>query len=119
MEQKDFYETLAEELVDNNFDVVGTRDRHRVGDDSEAMDNVQPRSGVGVHLTPTKKKRRTSKGEVQSGLRQGRCMICRRKSTLTCSQCKDVDPEGPEPWLCTTRIGRTCFPTHFALKHSS
>jgi Transposase IS4 len=119
LEQKKFYEVLAEELIDNNFDAIGIRERHRFANESEAMLNGQPRSGIGIHLTPTKKKRRTKDGDFKSGLRQGRCLVCRRKTTMVCSQCKDMDLDGPEAWLCATRTGRACFPTHSSLKHNT
>jgi hypothetical protein len=55
LEQKNVYEVLAEELIDDNFDAIGIRERHRLADKSEPMLNGQPRIGIGIHLTPTNK----------------------------------------------------------------
>jgi hypothetical protein len=119
IQQREFYVALAEELIDYSFDHIGRRERQCVADEPEAMVNGEPRSGLSAHLTPTNLRRRRLSGEVLAGARQGKCRICGRKSTLICSECKDGDPHGPEPWLCATKKGRVCFPTHMALKHGS
>jgi hypothetical protein len=98
VQQREFYVALVEEVIDNSFDRIGRRERQCVADESEAMVNGEPRSGLSAHLTPTKRKRRRRlSGEVLAGARQGKCRICGRKSTLICSECKDGDPHGPEP----------------------
>jgi hypothetical protein len=98
VQQREFYVALVEEVIDNSFDRIGRRERQCVADESEAMVNGEPRSGLSAHLTPTKRKRRRRlSGEVLAGARQGKCRICGRKSTLICSKCKDGDPHGPEP----------------------
>ena len=62
--QKAFYTNLAEELIDNQEDSIGRRPRHSLNDDfvetespAFCMLTGRPRSGVGVHLTPTKRRR--------------------------------------------------------------
>ena len=55
--QKDFYSALSEELIDNSYDQITAR-RKRQSDAMESAalaDNV-PHSGIGPHLTPTKRR---------------------------------------------------------------
>jgi hypothetical protein len=65
-----FYEYLAEELIENEYDsFIRTRiRRRRQGDDSfsaspDAIGHEgSPKSGMGVYLTPTKKRRKSNGG---------------------------------------------------------
>jgi hypothetical protein len=118
-QQKEFYFAVAEELIDNNFDRIGRRERQCVADESEAMVNGEPRSGLISHISPTNLNRRRLIYEVLAGARQWKCRICGQKTTLICSECKDRDLHRPEPCLCTTKNGTVCFTTHMALKHGS
>ncbi len=57
--QRDFYELLAEEMIDNTHDQV--RGRRAVSEDGSPgiiTAEGHMRSGIAAHLTPTKKKRR-------------------------------------------------------------
>jgi hypothetical protein len=67
--QKDFYDELVEDLIDNNFDGAAdggrrSRDNTRVVDRNPTLSRTPgaPRSGVDAHLRPTKRKR-MSRGE--------------------------------------------------------
>ena len=69
-------------------------------------------SGIGIHLTPTKKKRK-HKGELTKYLEQHWCKLCngkRFKSTYVCSLCGET--------LCHTKSGRMCFSQHVEKSHS-
>lgn len=112
VDQRDFYNKLTEQLIDNNFDYVGCRERQDVGNESAAVVDGNVRSGIDVHLTPTKK-RRTCKGQRTQYLLQGKCLVCGTKTTKECSFCRDRHVRS---WLCDTKKGKRCFPTH--LKHS-
>jgi hypothetical protein len=86
MDQRSFYEKLADQLINNSFDFAGRRDR------SAPLVNPQEvmRSGRDVHLTPTKK-RRKAKGreEASSFAAQGRCTVCKQnKSTYLLIVCR-------------------------------
>jgi hypothetical protein len=52
MDQREFHEPLADQQIDNSFDSAGLRDRPS----DLVTPGVTPRSGIGAHLTPTKKK---------------------------------------------------------------
>jgi hypothetical protein len=87
MDQRSYYETLEDQLINNSFDFAGRRDRSApLVDPQEVM-----RSGRDVHLTPTKKRRKVKgRGEVSSFAAQGRCTACKQnKSTYVCSLCVD------------------------------
>jgi len=58
--QANFYEKLASEMIDNTFDVTGTRAKAV----AEGADQVAsgPEYEVGTHLTPTAKRRHASSG---------------------------------------------------------
>lgn len=112
--QIDFYNELIVELIDNNFDVVGSRERQTSVKQSVAVVNGIPRSGIDLHLTPTKL-RRTSNGHVTSNLQQGRCRVCKAKTTKECSECRDNHICG---WICDTKKGQSCFAIHLNDCHS-
>eukprot|EP00171_Calliarthron_tuberculosum_P006804 IDg6804t1 len=97
------------------------RTRQRTLDESDAVavTNRMPQSGVGAHLTPTKRRRKDRAGEVLAGRPQGRCKVCKTgKTTLECSICREENPDDAERWLCTTRFGSACFPKHLAEEHN-
>jgi hypothetical protein len=125
--QKEFYAELAAELIDNNYDTVGsaTKRATRSNDVNDSDDDMpvinlitgQPRCGLSAHLTPTKRKRRDIEGNELSYSLQGRCRICQKKTTFQCSWCVD-DPEiNDEGWICMTKNGKFCFPIHLRRSH--
>jgi hypothetical protein len=99
--QKDFYCHLAAELIDNNFEkVVGSRKTQNDSSPSSSEGGTHreslfhkhdgaPRCGIAAHLTPTKRKRKNQKGEIQNRNLQGRCRVCSMKTIYTCSLCVD------------------------------
>jgi hypothetical protein len=109
--QREFYERLAQELIDNSFDSLRTRERPS---DSE---NVSPNLPTEreAHLTPTKKKRKVD-GRETCFLQQGRCKMCGSKTTQICSGCitnHDV------VWLCASKKNCLCFAGHFSREHAT
>jgi hypothetical protein len=120
--QKDFYSFLAEELIDNNYDNVGRRNRESTPVRGPRLVTVNglARCGVEAHLSPTKR-RRIEKGVTTNGLYQGKCRICRKKTVFVCSACKDENENGilhgKEVWLCMNKQGETCFIDHLSKKH--
>ena len=107
--EKDFWNYLAEELIDNSYDVVNPRRRQRNSVESPELlhANGTPRAGVSHHLSPTKTKQRRK--PTFSAQRQ--CKICKMKTTTTCSSC--------QMYVCNSKSGRTCFARHMAEAHSS
>mmetsp|Transcript_35120 Transcript_35120/g.52203 ORF Transcript_35120/g.52203 Transcript_35120/m.52203 type:complete len:141 (+) Transcript_35120:1039-1461(+) len=121
--QYHFYMDLAEELIDNSYGTIGgSARRHR---DQAASPGggtggaSTPRSGIQAHLTPTKKRQRPRGSAVLSrNSLQGKCRVCRRKTTHECSVC--VDENSTESaWICHTKTRRTCFDTHLGDIHST
>ena len=116
--EKDFYDRLAEELIDNAYDSPVTRRRGRSMYSTPSPlasafhQDGSARSGLGIHITPTKRKR---KGK--NYLLQGNCKVCKKKTTNICSSCKELAPD-KETWICNTRR-RDCFAVHLAECHSS
>jgi hypothetical protein len=78
----------------------------------------RPRSSIDLHLTPTTKKRKNRHGDVISGKKQGRCMVCSTKTSFLCSQCRDDDLEEKCGWVCHTQNGKHCFSDHVYNKHT-
>ena len=111
----DFYARLADEMIDNNLDQgYGTRNTSN-SNASPTSTIVEPignlSSGVGIHLTPTKK-RRKMKGEITKFLQQDWCKECNQKkykSTYICSECGKI--------LCHPKSGRSCFSEHVQKCH--
>jgi hypothetical protein len=118
--QKEFYGRLAAELIDNTYDIVGGGRRSInsgtiVGDDTDRQS--PPKCGIDAHLTPTKLKRKDRDGNCTPYGRQGRCRVCKEKTTYHCSMCRE-DPDITDlGWICHTKKGKTCFPTHLAECH--
>jgi hypothetical protein len=125
--QKDFYEEVAEELIDNNYDGAAaggrrSRENARVGPNPTLSRTTgSPRSGVGIHLTPTKKQRKI-RGVILNQSAQGDCKVCKiKRTTRTCFKCKDdrdnTRSGAAEPWICGTKDGSMCFSTHMSEVH--
>lgn len=118
--QAELYMRLAEELIDNDCDSLPARRRRAPEVDptqSGAYDAGVPRSGVGAHLTPTRKRRRSREGTVTAHRQQARCVVCGGKTTHVCSLCREENVDEREVAVCNTRRGRSCFPTHLAEVH--
>jgi hypothetical protein len=117
-----FYEYLAEELIDNEYDSTVTRRRQSQGVAARSPDAVGrdglPKSGIGVYLTPTKKKRKSRNGTPTNQLAQSRCKICLVKTSHVCNGCLEMDPDEKYVFICHSRSGRDCFAKHKALDHN-
>ena len=75
------------------------------------------RSGLGIHLTPTKKKRKV-KGKEVTQLKQGFCKVCKRKTKYTCSKCEELqENEEKETFICHPSTNRDCFFQHIQQVH--
>ena len=128
-DQKQFYSGLAVELIDNEFD-VGPAPRHSTPTVAVAVNNQQrqqdqlhyhntgnPRSGIGPHITPTKRTQVNSGNAQRRNSRvQGRCMECGNKTTSTCSVCID---NGEDGWICNASVAsKECFCIHLQKIHN-
>jgi hypothetical protein len=76
-----------------------------------------PRAGVLAHLTPTKRKKRTANGDILPFCLQGRCRVCKCLSTFMGSLCEDSLECTTTTWICHTKKGKLCFPTHLEMCH--
>ena len=114
LSQRTYYEVLATQLIDNRYCEWNFRPRMAPMDVAENLDELH--SGVGVHLTPTKMKRKSRDGQITKYSLQMKCRVCKTKKTIhLCSACKDCD--GATVWLCHTSTGRTCFISHLQKIH--
>ena len=82
----------------NTFDSVRLRDQQSMHDEPMAMDVDLPQRAVDVHFTPTRKRRRSG-GLPMPYLLQGRCQVCKAKTTQVSSLCRAYDLDGPEPGI--------------------
>ena len=126
--ESEFYTKLAEEMIDNSLDTAQTtrsRTSHIVfatGPQSK-LDTTDGRvsSGIGVHLTPTKK-RRCMNGKQTNYLQQNWCSDCMGdkpfKTTYVCSECRDVDGKIKNLAFCHSKTGRLCFRRHVEEVHN-
>ena len=126
LQQSDFYEDLAADLIDNSFDSVGWRPRGGAaagegegGGAGAGEEALGPAYGVGVHLKPTTKRRLDQSGGATPHLRQRYCRECKAfRSTLVCSACRDPTAGG-EIFLCGPKTGRCCFADHLRAAHDT
>jgi hypothetical protein len=115
---KDFYASLAEELIDDLYNLVGGG--RALGANHEQIPALSratgaPRSGIYAHLTPMKKRRKPRLGNVTKQRLQGKCRVCQKKTTsYVCSQCQDEKP-GKEALICHTENEAMCYSTHMEL----
>jgi hypothetical protein len=111
MKQPLAYETLALELIDNDFDSVGLRARTGGG----VPGQLTPTSGIGPHTTPTRKMRSDKEGSEQSFRAQRNYVICGFRETEACSSSR-VGRLG-EPFVCDSSKGRVCLSSHARAEH--
>jgi len=123
--QAEFYEFLAQELIDNHIDVAMTtratrRERNPDGSTPSKCPSLvdptgRPRVGIDIHLTPTKKRQKNKPAFKQ----QDACIVCGKKTTHVCSACLD-NPDQPmygpltkrQPAICHANSGRNCWLVH-------
>ncbi len=125
--QKDFYGHIVAELIDNTYDQVGGTGAQRsfgIDDTAEGSPAVchrtgGPRASVSAHLTPTKRRIKDKEGCLTPHSFQGRCRVCKKKTTYQCSVCKDDPDIHDEGWICHTKKGKMCFPTHITQSHTT
>jgi hypothetical protein len=82
MKQPLAYETLALELIDNDFDSVGLRAR-------TGGSQLTPTSGIGPHTTPTRKRRSDKEDREQSPQAQRSWHLCGIRATKACSSSRE------------------------------
>jgi hypothetical protein len=112
MNQREFYETLCLELIDNNFDVIGLRSRTP----QDAPVQLTPTSGAGPHATPTKKMKLDKEKKETSARAQRDCVVCKSRTTRVCSECRS---EGKgEVFVCNSSKQRVCFASHARSMHN-
>ena len=113
--QEDFYEKLAEELIDNSYDGRLLRSDggtpSSAGDSSPTNTGGRPRDCYGIHVMSMRETKKGSKGR-KCHTTQLRCQICSKKTTHKCSKCDD-----PIVPICSSTTGRDCFRQHFDKVH--
>ena len=66
-----FYLRLAEELIDKKYDSIRLRPRNGTAEQTPSLDAIgkdgRPRSGIRIHLTPTKRRRKGSNTALHQG----------------------------------------------------
>ena len=131
--QRLFYEKLAEELIDNDFDSRTLRRRHREVSPSDASTRTATSSiisipgckrGLSVAIdsvnqmcapTPTKKMKKKN----PKHRHQGRCSVCNALTTCVCRQCQQQEPatdSAKQHWICN-KPGKVCMGHHILAKH--
>jgi hypothetical protein len=103
MKQPLAYETLALELIDNDFDSVGLR--ARTG--GSVPGQLTPTTGIGPHATPTRKRRSDEEGSEQPLRAPRSCCICGIRETKACFSSR-VGRLG-EVFVCDFSKGRVCY----------
>ncbi|KAI2496728.1 Transposase IS4 [Fragilaria crotonensis] len=117
--QKTFYTLLAEELIDNRL--MCKCSTSNVDAKSGAKSNDFCRmvtQELEYQLTlPNKEEEANSEWGHTSFSLQGRCRVCKCLSTFMCSLCEDSLECTTTSWICHTKKGKLCFPTHLEMCH--
>ena len=98
--QRQFYETLATQQIDNTFDGHNLRRNGSLNRPAKVQDfESSLTNGIGIHLTPTQEWRKSKDGKISSFAMQRKCRICKtKKTTHLCSACMACS--GTAVWLC-------------------
>jgi hypothetical protein len=108
---REWFSLLAEEMIDNDIDGVGTATRSsRVSAATPSPTrqvNEENTHHVAANLTPCKKK--CKRGFTV----QGKCKECNRKCTTMCRTCTRRHRTEMPFWLCNTNTGRNCWDHHY------
>jgi len=124
LKQATFYEELATGLIDNMFDASSYRLRGEPAAAARAAaasttDGGSVAYGVGTHLTPTTKRRKSSAAEPSLHLAQRDFRVCKQpRSSLVGSTCHE-NSRGGEIFVCGPRTGRNCLALHLRGTHDT
>ena len=104
-------------MIENNFN---GRTGPRRGFPGEEETAGRPVSGIGPHLTPTKRKRKHPDGTDSRYSLQGRCMDCRKHGTMSvCSECRKTSEDPTKPFfICNTQKENSCYHDHLNKVHN-
>ena len=116
LKQSEFYEGLAEQLIDNKFDAVGVRARGDPCGAASAEEERAPRFGMGIHVTPTLKRRHGVSSKEGDYRAQRACRVYKRRGTSTVCSAYRESP-GRELYICGSKTGRRCFDEHMKQVH--
>jgi hypothetical protein len=125
--QQEFYSGLLKEMIENTLDnVLRPRNNVEVAVPPEAdvpglndPATGRARSGIQIHITPTRLKRKKADGTITNQALQGRCRHCQAKTKWCCSACLDDPDCTHNGWICHTSTQRRCFPTHVVDIHNN
>jgi Transposase IS4 len=112
-----FIQQLAEELIDNDYDKMATRNKKR----SREVEPLPAAINTSLYLTnptPTKRLRQNKKTGKLSICKQGRCFTCKKAyTTYVCRECQlnQIDPSKKQFWSC--KAGSACFDEHIRTAH--
>ena len=117
---RQFFEMLAEELIDNDYDRRSLRRRRDEADELERA--LIGEGGVAMlhpakQLTaPTPTKRRKTKNP--NHRMQGRCMVCNKPTSHVCRACQQYHPSPDQKqfWICS-KAGKVCMGSHIVERH--
>jgi len=116
LNQNEFYDDLAEQLIENTFETVRMRQRGDAGSTAGEVEPVPLRYGVGIHRTPTRKRRTGSSNKDEEHRAQRMCRVCHCPGTSwVCSGCRDS--ECVEVLCYGPKTGRLCFDKHMREVH--
>jgi Transposase IS4 len=117
----DFFEALAQDLIDNKYEQRALRKRvaraaaaHGRVQQSLGEDGLLPASRQLCGPTPTKRFKKKNPNHHD----QGKCMVCKKTSHAVCRECQDLqpDPRKKQYWICR-KAGLECMGIHILDKH--
>lgn len=114
--QAQFYEDLAEQLIDNTHDSMGASSPASPADAAADGRAAPLRYGLGLHLTPTLKRRKGATPQDAHQCAQRSCRECKtHRTTAVCSRCRESNVG--EVFFCGPKTGRQCFDIHMREVH--
>jgi hypothetical protein len=117
-ESRDFYDSIAEALIDNDYNRMMLQRRLEENDALEQA--IQDLGGVlepakqRTAPTPTKRMKRHHPTHHLQGI----CMVCKKNTTHVCRECQQFhqQPNHKQFWICN-KPGKHCMGAHILDLH--
>jgi len=101
--QRLYYELLAQDLIDNQYDTIGLRPRNKRKADDDASTAASSLPSKEQHLTAPTPTKRMKNGNRKHRM-QGLCMVCKHKSktSFVCRKCQSnqLSTDKKQHWIC-------------------
>jgi Transposase IS4 len=117
LDSRGYFTSLAEQLIDNDYDRMTLRRRreedHALEKAIEEQGGILEPSKQRTAPTPTKRMKRMH----PTHRLQGNCMVCKKNTVHVCRECQQFSADGKKQyWICN-KPGKQCMGVHILDLH--